>query len=171
MQEEPFDDRRQRLQRLVDQYEPLLLPYAQRLCGGDFQRAQDAVQETFLRLCREDLADIDGRISAWLFAVCRTRVIDMHRIHQPDLVSPDQVSQSAAADSGPAETAERADEQQRLAAQVSRLPPRQQEVLRLRLHAGLSYREIADVTGITVSNVGVQLHQAIRTLRDALAVS
>lgn len=171
MQEKTRDDRRQRLQRLVDQYQPLLLAYAQRLCGGDFQRAQDAVQETFLRLCREDLDRIDGRVAAWLFAVCRTRVIDMQRTHQPDLVSPEHVSQAAAAGSGPAEAAEWADEQQRLAAHVGRLPPRQQEVLRLRLQAGLSYREIADVTGITVSNVGVQLHQAIRTLRDTLAIS
>ncbi len=171
MQQESPDDRRQHLERLVDQYQPLLLAYARRLSGGDFQRAQDAVQETFLRLCREDLAGIDGRIAAWLFAVCRTRVIDMQRTHQPDLVSPDQVSQAAAAGGGPVEAAERADEQQRLAAHVSRLPARQQEILRLRLQAGLSYREIAEVTGITVSNVGVQLHQAIRKLRDTLAVS
>jgi RNA polymerase sigma-70 factor (ECF subfamily) len=53
---------------------------------------------------------------------------------------------------------------------VHQLSPRQQEVLRLRLHAGLSYREIAEVTGLTVSNVGFHLHQAVRNLRDSLAV-
>ena len=53
---------------------------------------------------------------------------------------------------------------------VHQLSPRQQEVLRLRLHAGLSYREIAEVTGLTVSNVGFHLHQAVRSLRDSLAV-
>ena len=53
---------------------------------------------------------------------------------------------------------------------VHRLSPRQQEVLRLRLQAGLSYREIAEVTGLTIGNVGFHLHQAVRNLRDALAV-
>ena len=42
---------------------------------------------------------------------------------------------------------------------------------RLRLQAGLSYREIAEVTGLTVGNVGFHLHEAVRNLRDTLAVS
>ncbi len=54
---------------------------------------------------------------------------------------------------------------------VDKLSPRQQEVLRLRLQAGLSYREIAEVTGLTVGNVGFHLHQAVRNLRDSLAIS
>ena len=58
-----------------------------------------------------------------------------------------------------------------LSSLVSKLSPRQQEVIRLRLQAGLSYREIADVTGLTVSNVGFHLHEAVRNLRDTLAVS
>ena len=53
---------------------------------------------------------------------------------------------------------------------VEKLSPRQQEVLRLRLQGGLSYREIADVTGLTVSNVGFHLHEAVRNLREILAV-
>ena len=62
---------------LVDRYERPLLAYAGRMLGGDWQGAQDAVQETFLRLCREDPAKIESRVAAWLFSVCRTRVIDM----------------------------------------------------------------------------------------------
>ncbi len=54
---------------------------------------------------------------------------------------------------------------------VDKLSPRQQEVLRLRLQAGLSYREIAEVTGLTVGNVGFHFHQAVRNLRDSLAIS
>ncbi len=54
---------------------------------------------------------------------------------------------------------------------VEQLTNRQQEVLRLRLQAGLSYREIAEVTGLTIGNVGFHLHTAVRNLRDSLAVS
>ena len=52
--------------------------------------------------------------------------------------------------------------------QVERLPDRQQEVLRLKFHAGLSYKEIAEVTGLTSTNVGFILHTAISKLRQRL---
>jgi RNA polymerase sigma-70 factor (ECF subfamily) len=48
---------------------------------------------------------------------------------------------------------------------VTRLPERQREVLRLRYHEGLSYQEISDITGCSVSHVGVILHSALQALR------
>ena len=42
----------------------------------------------------------------------------------------------------------------------------QKEVVRLKFQAGLSYREISEVTGLSVSNVGFLLHTAIKTLRQ-----
>ena len=64
-----------------------------------------------------------------------------------------------------AEVASDAEEQTVLSRMVDRLSPRQQEVLRLRMQAGLSYREIAEVTGLSVSNVGFHLHQALNSKR------
>ena len=52
--------------------------------------------------------------------------------------------------------------------QVERLPDRQQEVLRLKFNVGLSYKEIADVTGLSSTNVGFILHTAISKLRQRL---
>ena len=49
------------------------------------------------------------------------------------------------------EAEQMSDQSGRLARLVSQLSPRQQEILRLRMQAGLSYREIAEVTGLTVS--------------------
>ena len=57
------------IDRLVKRYERPLLAYANRMLGGDWQGAQDAVQETFLRLCREDREKIESRVAAWLFSV------------------------------------------------------------------------------------------------------
>lgn len=152
---------------VVDRFERPLLAYASRMFGCDHGRAQDAVQETFLRLCREDRTTIESRIAAWLFSVCRTRVIDMQR-------SPSHAMSSAELipipDPEPdaSQIAESAEQSSRLASLVNTLSPRQQEVLRLRLQAELSYREIAEITGLTVSNVGFHLHAAVRALRDAM---
>ena len=157
------------IDRLVDRYERPLLAYARRMSGGDWQGAQDAVQETFLRLCREDPSKIESRVAAWLFSVCRSRVIDMQRTHR---ATPIDASQLPVEDPSPdaVQIASDAEDQVQLNQLVCKLSPRQQEVLRLRLQAGLSYREIAEVTGLTISNVGFHLHQAVRHLRDALAV-
>lgn len=158
------------IDRLVDRYERPLLAYACRMLGGDWQAAQDAVQETFLRLCREDRAKIEARVAPWLFSVCRSRVIDMQRTNH---ATPMDASQATLPDSAPAaeQLASDAEDKVHLDRLVEKLSPRQQEVLRLRLQAGLSYREIADVTGMTVGNVGFHLHAAVRSLRNALAVS
>lgn len=158
------------IERLVQQYERPLLAYANRMLGGDWQGAQDAVQETFLRLCREDRNKIESRVAPWLYTVCRSRVIDMQRTNR---ATPVDGSEVTVPDPSPdaTEVASHAEEQTQLAGMVDQLSPRQQEVLRLRMQGGLSYKEIAEVTGLTVSNVGFHLHAAVRSLRDSLAVS
>jgi RNA polymerase sigma factor (sigma-70 family) len=48
---------------------------------------------------------------------------------------------------------------------VGQLPPKQQQALILKFSAGMSYKEIGEVMGLTASHVGVMLHYAIKTLR------
>jgi len=44
----------------------------------------------------------------------------------------------------------------------------QQEAVYLRFQGGLSYKEIAEVTGHTVTNVGFLLHAAVKSIRAQL---
>ena len=53
---------------------------------------------------------------------------------------------------------------------VSELPDREQELIRLKLQNGMSYKEISNVTGLSVSNVGFILHTAMTSLRQRAAV-
>ena len=58
----------------------------------------------------------------------------------------------------PEAAAQKKEQADSLGTQIKRLPENQQEVLRLKFHAGLSYREIAEITGLTTSaglSVGV----------------
>jgi RNA polymerase sigma-70 factor (ECF subfamily) len=48
---------------------------------------------------------------------------------------------------------------------LTNLPENQREVIRLKFQSGLSYQEISEVTGHSISNVGFLLHTAIKTLR------
>jgi len=53
---------------------------------------------------------------------------------------------------------------------VDRLTENQREVIRLKFQHGLSYKEIAAVTELSVSNVGYLIHTAIKKLRTELGV-
>ncbi len=61
------------------------------------------------------------------------------------------------------------EQQQQIETEIAKLPKREHEVLLLRLAHGLSYKQIADITDLSVSHVGVLLHQAVQRLRVALA--
>jgi RNA polymerase sigma-70 factor (ECF subfamily) len=49
---------------------------------------------------------------------------------------------------------------------VAALPRQQRELIKLKFEAGLSYKEMAETLKTSVSTVGVQLHDAIKTLRQ-----
>lgn len=59
---------------ILEKHEGPLTRYAARITG-DLDRARDAVQETFLRLCSEDPAEVDGHLAQWLYTVCRSRAL------------------------------------------------------------------------------------------------
>ena len=50
---------------------------------------------------------------------------------------------------------------------VDTLPAKQRELVLLKFQQDFSYQEISDVTGLSVSNVGYILHQAVRSLKQA----
>ena len=49
------------------------------------------------------------------------------------------------------------------------LDKRSRELVRLKFNEGLSYKDIASRTGLTVSHVGYLLHHAIKAIADELA--
>jgi len=48
---------------------------------------------------------------------------------------------------------------------IDRLPPNQQEVIRLKFQNGFSYKEISRITQLSVGNVGFLIHTAVKALR------
>ncbi|MEP6664327.1 MAG: sigma-70 family RNA polymerase sigma factor, partial [Verrucomicrobiota bacterium] len=129
----------------------------------------DIVQETFVKLCGEEREKLDGRLTEWLFTVCRNRALDVQRkekrmtpLTEMDLETRESTEPSP---SMAAEQRETASEILRL---VALLPKNQQEVVRLKFQNDLSYREISAVTNLTITNVGFLIHTAIKNLRQQL---
>ncbi|MBP7274609.1 MAG: sigma-70 family RNA polymerase sigma factor [Kiritimatiellae bacterium] len=153
------------IEALVEQYERPLGRYAFSLAGSVSQ-AQDAVQETFLRLCQVKRSRIEGHEAAWLFRVCRSRVIDMKRKDKPvQPLTPLDTERIAAPEPSPADAVMQADTEALVPRLLRTIPERQAEAIRLKFQQSLSYREIAHVMRISESNVGFLIHVGIKALR------
>ena len=156
------------IQCAIEQHESSLLRYAQHFVH-DLESARDVVQDTFLQLCRQTDDEIQPRVAQWLFTVCRNRAIDVCRKEKRMKVARENLLVDQA---DPIPDPTLALEQNEAAAgllrQITRLPDNQQEVLRLKFNVGLSYQEIADVTGLSRTNVGFLLHTAIARLRERI---
>ena len=150
----------------LERYERPLLKYAMGLCG-DRELARDTVQETFLKLMGEVAVRRPENLPAWLFSVCRNRLIDIRR-RQFRLVplEPGHLERHEGAAANPSRALEEKETAERLARLIEDLPERQRELIRLKFQAGLSYREISEVTGLTEGHVGYLLHHAVKSMRD-----
>ncbi len=157
--------------QVLAQYEAPLLRYVARL-AGNAEVAHDVVQDAFLRLARQDHAQLDGHVAQWLYTVCRNRALDVrrkeNRVQHLDEASAATCEVSNSRPEAPLIVAE---ETQRTLAVLVTLPEQQQEAIRLKFQEGLSYREIAAVLGLTVNHVGVLLHTALKTLRHKLSAN
>ena len=152
-------------QELVRRFEIPLLQYATRIIG-DRERARDVVQETFVQLERSQRQQVDDAPAKWLFTVCRNRALNVCRKERRLTFLDDGILEARqTADPSPAEQLEQKEAGSFLLRIVSTLPPRQQEVLQLKFQNDLSYQEISEITNLSVSNVGVVIHNALKTLR------
>ncbi len=153
---------------VVAQYEVPLIRYTTQITG-DVDRARDVVQDAFLRLCREDRAHIDGRVAQWLFTVCRNRALDVRRKEKRMKTMTDhQAAAHPSHDADQDRLVEQRDSLEHIQKALSTLSPNQQEVVRLKFQSGLSYREISEITELSVSNVGFLLHTALKKIRERL---
>lgn len=155
------------VKRALDEYQGALIGYAASILG-DVERARDVVQDTFLRLWQQDSVAVS--LKSWLFTVCRNRAFDVLRKEKRMThLESQEIESMAAADDDPAAAAEREESHRTVLRYLERLPANQREVIRLKFHGDLSYKEISAITSLSVGNVGFLIHTGIRRLREMLA--
>jgi len=160
-----------RIRSAIDQYQGRLIAFAARITG-DLESARDVVQDTFLRLCLQDLDEIADHLPAWVFRVCRNRALDVRKKEGPLEPLDDTANGSTHGVSvDPHRLLEQSDHARLALAAVAELPAAQQEVLRLRFQEELSYKEINEITHHSVGNVGFLIHTGIQRVRRQLRAS
>ena len=150
----------------LDRYESHLVRYATSILG-DIERAREVVQETFLRLCKEEPSRVDDHLAQWLFTVCRNLAFDVRKKENrmSPLTDPETLTTIYGRPGASLEQEETMSEVLRI---MEKLPPNQREVLRLKFQGDLSYKQISEITQLSVTNVGFLIHTAIKTLRKEM---
>ena len=136
---------------------PSLFRYAYRLTG-DTDAADDAAQESFVRLLRTSIPH--ERADAWLFTVVTNLVRQRGNTaarRKRLLAAWPPTPQPAPP---PDETAERNERAAQVRAALDALSERDRQMLLMR-QEGLSYAEIATATGVAPGSVGTLLARAL----------
>ena len=157
------DNREEKISSLIRLYEKELL----RTCCvylRDWDMAQDAVQETFIKAYRAlDSFRGESREKTWLYSIALNVCRDMRRSawfrfvdrrvtldRLPDPVEP-------ASETGIA-----------LMQEIMRLPRKQMEVVWLYYYEDMNMKDIGDMLGVAATTVGYRLDKARATLRRRL---
>ncbi len=139
---------------------------------GDRADACDAVQSAYIRYVRFLQGPPPGVVrnpAAWLFRTTRNICLDVLKSARMRLTTPLEEAQrcdSRAAVPGSDDALLARDDLKLVCSVFETLSGREREIAVLKIEHGKSYREIAEITNLTVSNVGFILHGAMKKLRS-----
>lgn len=132
--------------------------------------ALDAAQETFLKMIsRIGGLNSGARFRPWLFAVARNEVLMVLRKRKSVPMDPLDDAETVADPGTPLRTTEGSESSALIAAALERLRPIYREAFLLREQEGMTYDEIAVVTGTSLSAVKSRLFKARIALNQLLS--
>ena len=137
---------------------------------GNVMAAEDVVQEVFIKVWTKEseIQDIENK-EAWCMTVTRNLALDKLRKKKYHLEPVEEHYAIADGTMNPYEALQSDDIMTVIRTAMNELPADQQQDIHLRDVEGHSYKEIADLTGLTIEKVKVYLHRARITLRQKLS--
>lgn len=159
---------RKEFEKLFRAHYAALVTFAARMMGSA-DAAEDLVQEAFIAVWRRRAELPPDAVSrAYLYKAVRHRALNALR-H-------DRIARESADSTGHPSTVASAEDdllqsetESLMRAAISRLPERARLMFTLSRDEGLTYAEIAAVTGVSVKTVETQMGRALRALRESLA--
>ncbi len=155
--------------RTFEQVAPQLVLYARQIVDSKAD-AEDVVQMAFVRWWRR-FPDGDSAHIPLLYAAVRTIALDQRRSDtrrvkresKADIALPHENAPAFDPQPGQQEIASIVEEA------LKRLPGQQREVVTLKLWGGLTFNEIAAMTGESINTVAGRYRHALQTLQKKLA--
>jgi len=153
----------------LEEFESQLVSYTTAILH-DVDRARDVVQETFIKLWHQEPDKVGENLKSWLYRVCRNAALDVLRKERRMVDGAEATLDSLASSApDPAEVQALAEDHAQVVRFMERLSPNQREVIRLKFEHDLSYKEISEITDLSVTNVGFLIHTGLRRLRELLS--
>jgi len=159
---------------LYDFFLPRIYKYM-RYRVGDINEAEELTSQVFERVLGRigSYRPERGPFAAWLFAIAHNTVVDYQRAQKrrsrvPLELIRETIWETACTAAGPEETVIRNERREKILSALSRLSDRERNLIALKFSAGLTNRVIAEMSGLTRSNVAVILYRAVRRLRAEL---
>lgn len=159
--------RRESLDELVEMYYPAILRYCM-WHMPDRESAQDATQETFLKVVRFiDRYSHTGQFRAFLYRIAANTCIDIKRKIAATEFPTEPISEEMLlADCRSERCFQRIEDRQQLAQALDCVSPGQRELILLRYGQELSLREIGAITGLPLRTVQTKLRRAMQKLNS-----
>jgi len=162
--------------RLVELYRKQIYQLAYCITGNH-EDADDISQEAFVRAYRA-IGEFEGRarFSTWLRRITinlsinhlKSESLRKNMVSDGEKLNSDNFSQIPARAGNPLENVEAEELAQQIKVAMDSLPVVEKVVFVLRVHQGLSYKEIAQSLGCPMGTVMSRLNRARRRLRDRL---
>ena len=157
---------------IVNEYSSSLYAHAM-MRLGEPRAAEDAVQETFLRAYRA-MPRFEGEfhLRAWLHRILTNVCFDEGDRRRREVRAFDRAASLAELDCPPADEVldiDRAYAQREVATALASLPVAYREALELRYVEQLSFREVADATGVSEENARARVHRGRAALRRLIS--
>ncbi len=158
------------LSQLVDRYHAPLLGYLFRLLYGNRTLAEDLVQETFIRVLRQNSYQVNRPFKPWLYAIATNLARDYFRSPEshPTHSIDNSLLELRDTSPSPEELIQAADLGQEVMLAMQRLGPEYRTVLFLRYYQSFSLQEIAETLGLPLGTVKSRLSVGTHRLRDFL---
>ncbi len=150
---------------IVARYRRPLLRYCRRLLPPE--RAEDAVQQTFLNAYRAiGAGDAELNLRPWLYRIAHNASLSLLRQNG---WSYDEIDDRFDGVQQPPQAVEERERVRDVIRAVQELPPRQRDAMVLRELEGRSYEEIARILSIPAGTVRSRIHRGREALRQLLA--
>jgi len=155
---------------IFDSYYPRVYNYI-RYRLPNIEEAEELTSQVFEQVVKK-YATFDeerGPIEVWLLAIAQHTVIDYYRYRKRRQWWPlDQAEKVPSLVPGPDELAIQEEERTRLLQALQTLGERERNIIAMKFAGGLKNRDIARLTGISESNIGVIIHRSLHKLHDIL---
>lgn len=162
------------LERLIKKYRRPLFGFILNMTEGR-DDADEIFQEVWFRVIRKIGIYRHKNFFGWLVRIAHNIIIDRARRAKPDVSLDDERGESqslaqviAGNDPGPLRRVAANELGRNIAKAVAGLPMNQKEVFLMRVQAGLSFKEVALIQGVSINTALARMQYALAKLRPAL---